>query len=308
MSQKEQDNRLDEIINKAVAEHEQNMFEQVMHQNNLHHENVARLSQRWWKGFVALEAMYLMTIEFAQMFNEKHGKKTEKGVSYSHKHFALLNIHGRACQVYAEMLCLMKNGFTDGAFALWRTLFELSVYAVFIYENDDETALAYIEHSKVDEREKEYEETWAKSAPCFKNEKRKVTFKKIFWACKFSAEQKESWDKQYTLACKIVHASPQGSFKRLSNSGMEDGVLRIGGSNWGLHLPAEHMANSFYQTSAAFFGIYPDADVLFATHMLRKWIDVILKHIYETVRYCFPEVPDAERISKSYDEYVNEQN
>lgn len=52
--------------------------------------------------------------------------------------------------MYLEILTLVKNGLADGAFARWRSLFELSVISNFISSNSEEVAKAYYEASEGD--------------------------------------------------------------------------------------------------------------------------------------------------------------
>ena len=207
---------------------------------------------------------------------------------------------GELAKFFSEIICLLKNGYADGAFARWRTLFELSVFAIFIKENDDDVALAFINQSDDNVWEFQTGVEWAKGATCFKNRNDDVTFTKIFKSINFPEGQKEFWQKQYRFSCKVVHASPQGTLKRLANSGTEQNIISAGRSEWGLHSPAEHAAHSFFQVTAAFFATFVDTEVAFKTHALRKWIDVICKHIYETVNVCFPNVPDAKEIASDY--------
>jgi len=300
MTYDEQKKLLDEMTSKNVELSEEIMYERIHFQKNLEDEFLARLNQKWWRGFVALESMYHMTIECADNFKAKYYVERDNGVSLNYRQFALQNIHGRACQVFAEILCLLKNGYADGAFARWRTLFELSVFAIFIKENNDDVALSYINQSKDGEWEFQSGTEWAVMANCFKGKNGRMSFSKIFNSCKFSDDQSEFWQKQYRLSCKVVHASPQGTMKRLANSGAEQNSLPVGRSDWGLHSPAEHSAHSFFQVTASFFTTFADTEVVFETQVLRKWIDVVCKHIYETVRDCFPDVPGAKGIADSY--------
>ena len=45
---------------------------------------------------------------------------------------ALQHLHGRACQMFLEILTLLRNGFGDCAYARWRSLYELNCTAYFI--------------------------------------------------------------------------------------------------------------------------------------------------------------------------------
>jgi len=241
MSDDKRSDLLDGEIEKIVEDFEVAMYEKVLYQNLLTTEYLAGLEKYWWKGFVALEAMYLMVVEFAEECRSLLGSTLKS------KEFALLNIHARACQQFSEILCLLKNGFPDGAFARWRSLFELNVYASFISINDEDIAMAYIQQADTETKFPD----WAKSAKCFKDHKGRVTFKDIYDNCVLLGD-KELWEKQYAFASKVVHPSPQGTFKRLGARGGEE-ALMAGRSTWGLHIPAEHAAISFYQVSAVFF-------------------------------------------------------
>lgn len=285
------------LTDDLVKGFEDQMYETVMGHWNERDTFIANLSGRWWKGFVAYEAMYLLTIEMAKGHVEKAGIKNKDSVSYGTKFFALMNIHGRACQVFLEILCLLKNGFADGAFARWRSLFELSVYAKFIQQNSEIVATAYIEQAETEEKNAK----WAKSADCFQQVKGNVTFRLIFENCGFSDETRELWQKQYELASKTVHASPQGTMKRLANAGSHNNFIAAGSSDWGLHVPAEHAAISFHHISAIFFSEPEPLDGMVATTLLSKWVDVVRRHLYETVGTCFPEVEEATEI---YNEYL----
>jgi len=296
----EQRKALDDLVNENVALMEEIMFERILFQNNLENEFSGRLMQKWWRGFAALESMYLMTIEYVNDYKDKYYKKHDKWESLSHTQFALKNIHGRACQVFSEIICLLKNGYADGSFARWRTLFELSVFAIFIRENGDDVALAFIQQSDDNLWEFQTGAEWAKDAACFKNDSSVVSFAKIFKSINFPSDTKTFWQKQYRFSCKVVHASPQGTLKRLANSGTEENIIPVGRSEWGLHSPAEHAAHSFLQVTTAFFSTFADVEVLFQAHVLRKWVDIICKHLYETVRECFPDVPNAKEIASKY--------
>lgn len=61
-----------------------------------------------------------------------------------HKYTALKYIHGRGLQQFLEIITLMKNGFADGAYSRWRSLYELNIIASFISEYGEEIAEAYI--------------------------------------------------------------------------------------------------------------------------------------------------------------------
>ncbi|GAL86071.1 hypothetical protein ACD_5C00242G0002 [Sporocytophaga myxococcoides] len=70
----------------------------------------------------------------------------------------LISIHVRACQVANEILVLIKNGYADGAHARWRTLHELSVTFLYLYDSDYEIIHMYNDYEVIElyKKAKEY--------------------------------------------------------------------------------------------------------------------------------------------------------
>src|SRR5665647_2086754 len=62
----------------------------------------------------------------------------------------LLRLHIRACQVTAEIITLLENGYADGAMARWRTLHEIGIVMILINEHGEQLAERYIAHSAVE--------------------------------------------------------------------------------------------------------------------------------------------------------------
>lgn len=283
------------LVDGLVSDFENQMYEQVQHHLNDKDRFTANLRGIWWKSFVAYESMSIIAMELATEHIKANENRNEDTTKYDIKFFALMNIHARAAQIFAEILCLLEQGFTDGAFARWRSLFEISVYALFISRNSNQVALGYINQSDTEEKNA----TWAKSADCFRDKKGNVTFKMIFDSCQQSKNADDIWYKQYELASKIVHPSPQGTMKRLGNAETNNTML-VTGSDWGLHIPLEHAAITFGQISATFFAERRNDGSSLAIIIMQKWVDVVRKHAYEAVGTCFPNIEDAEQIYKNY--------
>lgn len=62
----------------------------------------------------------------------------------------LANLHARACQVSSEILVLLRFGFSEGAFARWRTLYELSAVGQFIKKKGQKVAERYLFHNPLE--------------------------------------------------------------------------------------------------------------------------------------------------------------
>ena len=94
------------------------MFEEVMAFRAEEDEFIIKQEQKWYKGFVASEAMYIMTLEAVEAYvNYVNDLSYEEKFKHHNTFTAMLHIHGRALQEFLEIITLMKNGFADGAYA-----------------------------------------------------------------------------------------------------------------------------------------------------------------------------------------------
>lgn len=110
-----------------------------------------RIDIRWSKGLDPLRMMLTASREVGQEFADKlERSKAKKGIS---KREALMILHTRACQTTLEILTLIENGLPDGAYARWRTLYEITVVAFFIDRFGDEAADRYMAHDFVSARD-----------------------------------------------------------------------------------------------------------------------------------------------------------
>ncbi len=66
----------------------------------------------------------------------------------------LIAIHVRACQVANEILILIKNGYADGAHARWRTLHELAVTFLYLYDSDYKVIHMYNDYEIIEKHKK----------------------------------------------------------------------------------------------------------------------------------------------------------
>jgi hypothetical protein len=74
----------------------------------------------------------------------------------------LIANHVRACQIANEVRVLVANGYADGAHARWRTLHEICVTFLFLYDNDYQTVQMYNDYEVIEKwkKAKEYRETY----------------------------------------------------------------------------------------------------------------------------------------------------
>lgn len=118
------------------------------------HENNAfkdRLDLRWASALDPLRMMFMASREIGEAFAQKLGRsKAKKGLM---KRQVLMMLHVRACQTTLEIITLLESGLADGAYARWRTLYELSVVCFLVARFGDELAKRYLAHEIVSQRE-----------------------------------------------------------------------------------------------------------------------------------------------------------
>ena len=152
-------------------------------------------------------------------------------------------IHGKALLVYAEIICLLENGFPDGAYAHYRILYELWAVAEFLYEDSDETSVAFVKSfdDKSDSETSHYK--WAKASTRFPEKEKDITISNIvteahktFTNGLKQAVSNTHLKKLYTFPNKIIHPSAKGVFGRTSKPA--DDVTLIGRADTGIATPA----------------------------------------------------------------------
>lgn len=256
---------------------EKTMYERVLQERAQTDEFMSMNRQIWEKGFVVSEAMYLIALEMGNDINAYASTlATEQYKDIMFRYCVLGKLYGRACQQYLEILYLLKGGFADGAYARWRSLFELSVISEFIRKNDEDVAKAYYCASFTDDGRY----GWAGVAPCFSKWKNpnRITFDKIKEQCSMSTD---AWNNQYRTANKIVHATPQGTFDRLGMPFGPQTFTPAGHSDYGLASPAINAAISLSMIASDYFGFVSSGDAIVYMKTLTKWANVVKKYYIE---------------------------
>jgi hypothetical protein len=152
---------------------------------------LAHHNEIWGECFVISEAMYIMAVEAAEVYskyvqeNIAEQERSEKQYTF----YALKYIHGRCCQEYLEIFYLMKLGFADGAYARWRSMYELCCIAEFIKKYGESIAEQYVKQAGTNDQHY----TWTKGA-CDKDGKALKV--KTFQGIQDSCDINEAWKKQ----------------------------------------------------------------------------------------------------------------
>lgn len=236
-----------------------------------------RIDLRWSKGLDPLRMMLIASREIGEAFAGKLAKsKAKKGIQ---RREALMILHARACQTTLEILTLIDNGLPDGAYARWRTLYEITVVAFFVSRFGDEAARRYIAHDVVSARDSLFNEfkfagevydpsLLDGEAKQIEDDYQSIVekFGKPFkgpygWAAdsldcnapEFKhLEQAVDWGAlppEYKWASLKVHAGSAGALRSLGLIFGEK-IIHSGASNAGLQTPAIHTASSLLQITS----------------------------------------------------------
>src|SRR5664279_4569741 len=109
-----------------------------------------RMEGRWGKPLGQLRMLLTMSREWCQNISVRESHRRKHKNKRSRK--LLIRLLVRACQVTDEILCLLENGFADGAMARWRTLHEIAVVAAVIRQHGDDIAERYLAHHAVESK------------------------------------------------------------------------------------------------------------------------------------------------------------
>ena len=167
--------------------------------------------------------------------------------------------------VFDEIICLVENGFTDGAMQRWRTFYEYSVIIMFILQQGETVAEAYSDNrneSLNDGLNQRTNYAWAKAADCLK-EKKQTNFKMLLENLQgVDAITKISLLDFYKLTSQSIHGSPVGisiAFNEYMSDEIND--LHIKHADYysgGVSTVISHTMNWLMATYSMYFSIFPD--------------------------------------------------
>lgn len=261
-----------------------------------------RLYKTWKKPIdyfeTLIELIYSYAFSFTDTFFDK--AKKENNLLFNSLH----NIQARALLISRECLTLLKNGYPDGAFSRWRTLYELSVVGKFLFEeNDFELCERYLEYYHIQEY-KDEKNSRERGHPSYTDEAFEIlksNYKFIInkygkdykngdygWAnYKFNSKKVTFWDLKekvemdylygyYKLSSDYIHGNHRANEESLGLIPDMEKVKLVGPSNYGLSIPMQNVAISLVSISTYFFLTYPNIDVWTACSIIRKFLDNIL--------------------------------
>lgn len=119
-----------------------------------------------------IKKKYSSSLEILDAFIELNSKISQLTYEKFHKQFndfkdhlkldILISLHVRAIQVANEVKVLVSNGYADGAHARWRTLHEICITFLFLYDSDYETIRMYNDYQVIEnwKKAKEYKDNF----------------------------------------------------------------------------------------------------------------------------------------------------
>lgn len=217
--------------------------------------------------------------------------------------------HAKACQIAKEILCLLENGYPDGAHARWRALHEVNATTMFITKHGQDCAErfsahyitesyhAMIELNKYEARLNangfsvieindckdsydelitkygtRYKESYGWSAHIFnaQNINGKIGIATI--------EKDVGLDHMrpyYRWASQNIHSGSNGIRNRLALCEAEEDILLVGQSNSGMTDPAQATAISLSQATLTLLKLNPTLDVVILMNIISEISDEI---------------------------------
>lgn len=144
----EQESELEEGIQKLIPEFADEMLtslkrnapSMLKEHRKLRRGFAHRNYRRWKVGFDKLYMLIVMSEEMGQAIDNA----IRPTAAENYKFEAISHLHGRGFLLAREILCLMMNGFPDGALGRWRTLHEIAVIATFLQKHDQVISEGYL--------------------------------------------------------------------------------------------------------------------------------------------------------------------
>jgi hypothetical protein len=253
---------------------------------------------RWCSGFNLLEMLIVIAAETGSDFNNEFRPRAVREGNFTFE--ALTALHSKALLISNEILCLLKNGFPDGAHARWRSLHEVATTAVFLRQHDQKTAKRYVLAERVQDyaamcqyqqyAERAGMEPFSEAEVTTAREMREAIIEKhgsplkneYGWAYSALPNIKPSfrdleksvgldhWRPRFKWASQHTHSNFSAARKLLGMVEAKKTVLLIGPSNSGLTDPAAQTALSLVHATVSLLSIESTLDHAILMQVLTK--------------------------------------
>lgn len=243
--------------------------------------------QRWRKAFDLIETIWVSCEELGRQFNQHHRHTAVAEQDYVFE--AMTHLHAKALLVTAEIICLLKGGFADGALTRWRTLYETSVVAFLIRQEGQELALRYLAHSRVrawndaqdDDESDEWQQLKVQAEYAIEKFGPELN-RRNGWACAITGQKNPTFEKLAELAGKTsgkslyhhaslhVHSNHRALDELLSMCEAQEDVLLVGPSNSGMVGPLTLATMSIVELTTLLLLTKPTLDRLAFVNTLSR--------------------------------------
>lgn len=217
--------------------------------------NLEFIHSVWGDALKLMQSYFTLGKELNEAFETvAQGKKIDK------KSYALYMIQAKTMLTFRETLCLLENGYVDGAMAHFRSIYELFIVSHYIYSKPLVISEQFIDMAKkeVTNYQGDRQYIWAKEDI---HDEKVINIETLInevydlglWKSSLEDMSKRNFKKPYYVACKLVHPSPSGVIGRISTKGGYYGTA-IEPSNYGLKMPAMLATIYTFEAQKMFWG------------------------------------------------------
>ena len=268
----------------------------------------ARLNRRWFEAFDLLEKCIVASLEIGEEI-QKNGSAF---VNNDNKELfeVLLRLHARGIQISKEILVLLRNGYADGAFARWRTLYELSIVSLFISKHGNKIAKQYIDYATVETygelkvyQEKNIKLKFGEIPEEEKNRQEKIInelkttygneyLRRYGWTYNILEKNKRTFEgieenvesdhlrPFYKWACNTIHAGPKAAYYSIGVCGPSN-LMLAGPTNFGFADPGQNTALAIFHLTSSLVLNFMDYDNIVELNVLSKFLEETKKKFFE---------------------------
>lgn len=147
------DEKLPEIIGNISKTVMDELFKYCLDDNNdfkkWEQKTLKKIDKKYGTGIRLFEAFIELNTKISSITYNKYFNLFDT-IDDHIKLDTLIANHVRACQVANEVKVLIANGYADGAHARWRTLHEICITFLYLYDGDYETIEMYNSYEAID--------------------------------------------------------------------------------------------------------------------------------------------------------------
>lgn len=136
---------LEHVVPEAFKETFKQVRSTIKQEQNLARGFNKRNYARWQAGFDIAHAMIMISQDLGTFILQTQEADLECPAKFQ----SIISLHAKSLRVGREVLCLLENGFADGALGRWRTLHETATIASFLSANNENIAERFIHAREV---------------------------------------------------------------------------------------------------------------------------------------------------------------